>query len=433
MNTSENSNKNEPYPDVLPFLDEEDFFSSEIWPIFTAFLIGPLVGISIAAFKWGIPKIAELLIGLPFNQTFVFVSSLIIGSLIMGLFLNFVPLISGPGIGDAALTIVEKKGQGPWYWWPFKLLGTILCVATGGGGLVGPSFFTGMAAGIFCSHLLGLKEKAKRQTMALLGAGAGVGAVLLAPIGGTLVGVEALAYKKGQGQLALYHTVAAILTSLIAFLTTGALTGFDPVLSLGHSLPQITSASALLHILIAAFVGAVMAKLYVGIFRNIGNLWKGWAPLWLQPALGAILAIPVVIFLSGGYSSALQPFEIGRPGLAPLQDALLGKLGLLALASLTVGKALDVSLRSGSGGSVGIFGPAMWVGGMGAAMIGFLPGFENSPLLVVAGITAGITAALEVPMAGIVIVLEILGRQAITPAIIGGVIGALIWRIWDKA
>jgi len=50
----------------------------------------------------------------------------------------------------------------------------------------------------------------------------------------------------------------------------------------------------------------------------------------------------------------------------------------------------------------------------------------------VTGITAGITAALEVPLAGIVIVLEILGRQAIPSAIIGGVIGALVWRVWDK-
>ncbi len=420
------------YPDIIPFLDEEEFFSSDTWPIFMSFLIGPLVGISIAAFKWGIPKIAQLLIALPYNQTLVFASTLIIGSLIMGLFLIFVPLIAGPGISDAALTIVDEQGQGPWYWWPFKLIGTILCVAPSGGGLVGPSFFTGMAAGIFWSHILGLKEKAKRQTMALLGAGAGVSAFLLAPIGGMLVGVESLAYKKGKGQLALYYTVAATLTSLIAFLTTGFLTGFEPILQLVAPLPSSTSAGELLRVTIAALVGAIAAKLYIGFFRNVNKLWDGWAPLWLHPALGALLAIPVVILFSGGYSSAPQPFEIGRPGLAPLQDALLGKLGLLGLVSLTLGKALDVGLRSGSGGSVGIFGPAMWIGGMGGALVGFLPGFEHSPLLVVAGISAGVTAALEVPLAGIVIVLEILGRQALIPAVIGGVIGAIVWRTWDK-
>jgi len=291
MDKSNNPDNPETYPDILPFVDEEEFFSSEIWPIFMAFLIGPLVGISIAAFKWGIPKITEFLISLPYNQTLIFASTLIAGSLLMGILLNFAPLISGPGISDAALTIVDQKGQGPWYWWPFKVLSTILCVAPGGGGLVGPSFFTGMAAGIFCSHLLGFKEKAKRQTMALLGAGAGVGAILLAPIGGTLVGVEALAYKRGQGQLALCHTVAALLTSLIAFLTTGILTGFEPILSLGGPLPSINSVSVLLHVLLAALVGAIIAKFYVGIFRNIGKLWKNWAPLWLRPALGALLVI----------------------------------------------------------------------------------------------------------------------------------------------
>jgi len=432
MDESKTLHEQTSYPDILPFIDEKEFFSSAIWPIFMAFLIGPLVGISISAFRWGIPKFAEFLIRLPYNHTLVFTSTLIVGSLIMGIILTFIPLISGPGISDAALTIVDNKGQCPWYWWPFKLVGTFLCVTPGGGGLVGPSFFTGMAAGIFCSHLLGLKEKAKRQTMALLGAGAGVGAILLAPIGGTLVSVEVLAYKKGRGQLALYHTVAAILTSLIAYLTTGILTGFDPVLSLVNPPPLISSARVLLQVIIAAFVGAVISKLYICLFRNIGNLWKNWAPLWLRPTLGALLAIPVVIFFSRNYSSALQPFEIGRPGLVPLQDALAGKLSLWALISLTFGKALDVGIRSGSGGSVGIFGPAMWIGGMGGALVGFLPGIEPTPLLVITGITAGITAALEVPLAGIVIVLEILGRQAIPSAIIGGVIGALVWRVWDK-
>lgn len=432
MNNSEHKDTHNPYPDIIPLLDEEEFFSSDVWPIFMAFLIGPLVGVSIAALKWSIPKIAQFLIKLPYNQTLIFASTLIIGSLIMGLFLAFAPPIAGPGISDAALTIVDENGQGPWYWWPFKILGTILCVAPGGGGLVGPSFFTGMTAGIFCSHLLGLKEKAKRQTMALLGASAGVGAFLLAPIGGTLVGIETLAYKKGKGQLALYHTVAAILTSLIAFLTTGVLTSFNPVFSLGNPLPPAISIRTLFHVIIAAFVGALISKFYIGFFRNVDKLWDGWAPLWLRPALGALLAIPIVIFFSGEYSSAPQPFEIGRAGLAPLQDALLGKLGFWALASLIVGKALDVGLRSGSGGSVGIFGPAMWVGGMAGGLVGFLPGLEPSPNLVVAGITAGVTAALEVPLAGIVIIIEILGRQAIIPAIIGGVIGAVVWRVWDK-
>ena len=236
MDESKTSSEQTSYPDILPFIAEEEFFSSAIWPIFLAFLIGPLVGISISFFRWGIPKIADSLSSFPYNHTLIFASSLIIGSLLLGIFLTLKPLISGPGISDAALSIVDNRGQCPWYWWPFKILGTFLCVAPGGGGIVGPSFFTGMAAGIFCSHLLGLKEKAKRQTMALLGAGAGVGAILLAPIGGTLVSVEVPAYKKGRGQLALYHTVAAILTSLIAYLTTGALTGFKPVLSLPLSL-----------------------------------------------------------------------------------------------------------------------------------------------------------------------------------------------------
>ncbi|MEA3309221.1 MAG: chloride channel protein [Chloroflexota bacterium] len=408
------------------------FYATELTFIFWAFLLGPLVGLSIALLKWSIPKLAGYLSTLPFNPAVVFALASVSGSLIMGRMLEVAPRLAGPGIGDATWIITGAAGKGAWYWWPLKLFGTILCVGTGGGGLVGPSFFSGTATGVTLGKWLGVKKPAQLQALALLGAGAGVGAVLKAPLGGVIVALEALGYQKGRGQLALRHTVAALLTSLLAYLTLGGLLGFAPILQLAAPLPRLESLSALGPVAAAALLGGLAAKAYIELFRHAGLLWQSWAPHWLQPALGALLTAPIVILLSTGNSSALQPYEIGRPGLAPLQDALLGKLGALALLSLTVGKALDVGIRAGSEGTVGIFGPAMWVGGLGGALVGFLPSSAPDPLFAVAGIAAGIAAAMEFPLAAMVITVEIFGRGATLPAMLGGIIGALVWRHGDR-
>lgn len=404
--------------------------------ILLAFLVGPLVGLIVTLLSWSIPNLAKSLIMvsenfLPFGPAVDYMLTLMVGALIMGLFLKLSPHVGGPGIGEAVWIISKQHGQGPWYWLPLKLLGTTTCVGTGGGGLIGPSCFIGTTVGALLSKLLRLRDKAPMQVLALFGAIAGVGAALKSPIGGVLVAMEALRGK--DGELVLDNLVPSLISSLGAYLTLGALLSFSPLLYLETSTPTIWSLGTLAQLAPAGLVAGVMAKAYIELFRGIGQLWKRWeAPLWAQPMLGTLLAWPVIILLSTGASSALQPFEIGRPGLAPLQDALSGRLGLAVLLSLTLGKAMDVALRSGSGSSVGIFGPAMWVGGLSGAIVSFLPGFERTPLSVVTGIAAGIAAAMEFPLAAAVIVVEIFGGGLIVPAIAGSALGAIVWQGWNR-
>jgi CIC family chloride channel protein len=404
--------------------------------ILLALLAGPLVGLAITLLNWSISNLAKLVLMLsdnllPFGPAVDYMLTLMVGALIMGWILKLSPRVGGPGIDDAVWIISNKHGQGPWYWLPLKLLGTIICVGTGGGGIVGPSCFLGTTVSVVLNKLLRLRDESQRQLLALVGAAAGVGAVLKSPIGGVLVVMEALAAK--DGKLVLDHLVPSLVASLGAYLTLGTLLGFSPLLRLEGPIPMTWSMATLTQVGAAALVAGVVARAYIELFRGVGQLYRRWEiPLWAQPVLGALLAGPVVIFLSTGTSSALQPFEIGRPGLAPLQDALLGRLGFAALLSLTLGKAVDVALRSGSGGSVGIFGPAMWVGGLSGALAGFLPGFEKSPLSIVAGTAAGIAAGMEFPFAAVVIVVEILGSRLLVPAVAGSVLGALVQHGWNR-
>jgi H+/Cl- antiporter ClcA len=152
----------------------------------------------------------------------------------------------------------------------------------------------------------------------------------------------------------------------------------------------------------------------------------------LKPLIGALLASGSVILFSTGHTSAPQPFEIGRMGLAPLQDALAGKLGLSIVVMVILGKLLDVAIRSGSGNSVGVFGPAMLIGGLTGALIGFLPNCDHTVAPIVSGIAAGITTAMGFPLAASVIIIEIFGLAWIETGIIGCITGMLIQWIWKK-
>ena len=97
------------------------------------------------------------------------------------------------------------------------------------------------------------------------------------------------------------------------------------------------------------------------------------------------------------------------------------------------GKLLDVTIRSGSGNSVGVFGPAMWIGGLTGALIGFLPNCDQTVVPIVSGIAAGITTAMGFPLAASIIIIEIFGLAWIETGIIGCITGVLSLWIWKKS
>jgi CIC family chloride channel protein len=415
----------------LIFSEKSYLYKTKLIYLLLAVLVGLAVGLAVAILRWSVFNLAEFLITtsenfLPLNSEGDFLLVLVVGALIMGFFLKLAPNIAGPGIGDAMGDLSDRQAQGRFRCLPLKLVGTIICVGTGGGGLVGPGYFTGTRTSTFLGELLDLRDRRVKQILLLIGASAGVSAVLKSPIGGTLVALGALRSRK-RDRFDVNQIVPSLLAGLSAYLTIGMLLGFSPLFHLEEPISMSWSLSMVVQMTIAALVAGGAAKAYIELFRGVRRLFKGKRYPWAQPALGALLASPVILFLSTGTSSAIQPFEIGRPGLAPLQDVLLGELGLWVIVSLTLGKAVDVALRSGSGGSVGIFSPAMWIGGLSGAMVDVLPGFQSTPLFAVTGIAAGIAAAMEFPLAAAVIVIEIFGGVVTVPSIAGSVMGALAW------
>ncbi len=398
-----------------------------------AVMTGPIIGLLIGAFYWIIPLLTALLITLPLPPIISYLFPLSLGSLVMGGILLVAPRTGGPGIGDAVQILINERGDEKWYLMPLKWVATIICTVTGGGGLVGPSVFISTTSGILFGKRFQLNSD-ERQLLALAGMAGGAGAVLRAPIGGVLIMIEAfIGNHWKQKTNILYIIVFSLVTSFGSYLTVGMLTGFSPILYLKAEAPPLLSITVIWSV-IGGIVGGFGAKIFIETFKTVKRIFERFlVPLWLKPLIGALLAGGIVIIFSTGHTSALQPFEIGRMGLAPLQDALVGKLGLSIVVMMICGKLLDVTIRSGSGNSVGVFGPAMWIGGLTGALIGFLPNCDQTVVPIVSGIAAGITTAMGFPLAASIIIIEIFGLAWIETGIIGCITGVLSLWVWKKS
>jgi CIC family chloride channel protein len=145
----------------------------------------------------------------------------------------------------------------------------------------------------------------------------------------------------------------------------------------------------------------------------------------LKPAVGAALSglLGVVLFLVVGDAQVLSVLSFGY---GVLQSGLthLAGLSLGLLAAVAVGKILTTSLTIGSGGSGGVFGPSMVIGGCGGGALGLLlhdlwPALVPHPeSFLLVGMAGFFAAAAKTPFSTLVIVCELTGNYGlVVPAL----------------
>jgi CIC family chloride channel protein len=137
--------------------------------------------------------------------------------------------------------------------------------------------------------------------------------------------------------------------------------------------------------------------------------------LALYFALGGEAAVLAV--LSFGYGILQQAMTLDPAAEGSLRVALI--LGVTA-----IGKILTTGLTIGSGGSGGVFGPSMVIGGCGGGALGIVlhrlaPGLAPHPAsFVIVGMAAFFAAAAKTPFSTLVMVSEMTGNyNLILPAL----------------
>lgn len=298
-----------------------------------------------------------------------------------------------------------------------KIVSSAITLGTGGsGGREGPIAQIGAGFGSLLSNLLHLRPVERRVLMAA-GMGAGIAAIFRAPLAGTIFAAEVL-YSSAEFESEVI--IPTGIASVVSYCIFGAFSGWEPL----FTIPNLTFSDPWQlgpYLLLALFM-TLLAAIYTHSFYGCKRLFDR-LPIrkHFRPAIGAFLTGVVgvgLFFLFRRQESVLAVLAFGYSAIqgAMTQDTHVGAMLLLAIA---LGKIATTSLTIGSGGSGGVFGPSMVIGGCGGGALGIVlhglwPSLVPHPAcFVIVGMAGFFSAAAKTPFSTMIIVSEMTGGYAL--------------------
>ncbi len=345
------------------------------------------------------------------------------GGLLSGIIVfKLAPEAEGHGTDAAIDAFHNKKGEIRGRVPLVKLIASAITIGSGGSaGREGPSAQIGAGFGSYLGRLMHLHPKDRSFAVAI-GIGTGIGAIFKAPFGGAVLAAEIL--YLGDFEVAVLPP--ALISSTIGYSIYASVNGWTPIFGSVSQYSYNDPVYLLLYALLGILCG-VIAIIYVRSFYRIREVFHRWRiPNYIKPAVGGLLVGLIAIALP----------EVLGTGYGWLQIAINGDfttLTFLVIVALIVAKIIATSLTIGSGGSGGVFGPALFIGGMVGAgswmgCSALIPGFAlpAAPFVIV-GMLAFFGAAGKVPIAVILMVTEMTGSYALlVPAMIATAIAYII-------
>lgn len=189
----------------------------------------------------------------------------------------------------------------------------------------------------------------------------------------------------------------------------------------GFELAEVLEPASVTELIPFTFLAAMLVAvgwLYVKAFATTRRWFRKMpGPRWIRPAIGAFLASLIGIGSWEWFHHDPQMLGVLGTGYGTLQDAVTYTQGfgvklLLAIAFI---KIVTTSLTVASGGSGGVFGPSMVVGGCFSAAVGLLlhkwiPAWVPSPeSFCVVGMAGFFAGAARAPFSTIIMVSELTG------------------------
>jgi CIC family chloride channel protein len=363
-----------------------------------------------------------------------------IGGLISGILVfTWAPEAEGHGT-DAMIRTFHREGGIIRTRVPLiKAVASIITIGTGGSaGQEGPIAQIGAGFGSFLAHVLKLSPS-ERRLLILAGAAGGIGAIFRAPLGGALFACEVLYSSTAFESAALLPSLAS---SIVAYSTFALFITPRPIFALPlmtfHGLRELPLFAVLT--LACAAAGWVYTRSLYGLQNRVFRPLP--LPRQIKPALGGLLlgvvalAFPQV--MTGGYGW-VQWGAIGMPPslTLPGEQSFVPHMGVRLLLILVMLKILATGLTIGSGGSGGVFGPSMLIGGMlggacGQCLAQWLPSAQLNPaafvLVGMGGFFAGVS---KTPLTSIVMVSEMTGSYSLlVPLMLACGLNMAISRHW---
>ncbi len=334
----------------------------------------------------------------PFNK-WVLLFLPAIGGIVSGwLVYTFAPEAEGHGT-DAAIDAYHHKGGLIRGRIPIiKTIASTITLTTGGsGGREGPIAQIGAGFGSFLASKFNLSERERRIMMAA-GIGAGVGSIFRAPLAGALFAAEVL-YRDPdfESEVIIPAGISSVVAYCIFCLVFGWGSLFD---SPGF---KFQNPLELGPYLVLSGVLVITAIFYIKVFYGVIDIFKKMSiPNHFKPAIGGLLTGIIGFFI---------PYTLAF-GYGITQQAIFNQIAIPTLILLAIGKIFTTSFSIGSGGSGGVFGPSIVIGGAMGGAVGkifhlLIPTVISSPgSFVIVGMAGFFAAASNTPISTIIFISE---------------------------
>jgi CIC family chloride channel protein len=338
-----------------------------------------------------------------------------IGGLLVGLLVErFAPEAEGHGT-DSVIKAFHRAGgylrpRVP----PVKLLASAITIGSGGSaGREGPVAMVAAGVGSWYATFMKRDER-DRRTLLLVGMAAGLSASFRSPIGTALMAIEVLySEMEFESYALLYTTLAAI----VAYAVNGVVVGWEPLFRLTEPITRLARPVDYLWFIVLGVMAGVVGTFMPAVFYGVRDWFNRLSvPRIYKPAIGGfaagLIAVAFPQVVSGGYGW--------------MQQAIDGKLLMGTLLALVIAKTLAMSLTVGSGGSGGVFAPALYIGAMLGGACASVAHLAPAPFVIV-GMAAVFAGAARVPIATMMMVTEMTGGYTLlVPAALAVMLSYLV-------
>lgn len=411
-------------------------------------LAGVLGGLAAAGFEWGLHVGSQFLVGrfthLGAGEVFRFDWGVLLlpalGGLVSGIVIYIVcPLATGHGTDVLVRAFHHDLGKMRLKAPLAKAGAAVWVIACGGSaGPEGPIAALGAAIGSTLGRVFGVTPR-ERRVLLLAGCGAGIGAIFQCPLGGALFATSIL-YREPEFEADAI--VPSVVASVLGYSTFMVFWGFGEHLLHGAATLTFSSPIELVPYALLGLLCGGVSIFFSVCLRTVQDRMLPWSriPRWFAPAVGGLatgaLACLLPQVMDGQYrfvQNAMdgQLFANGGPVNWWGWTAVFGSVALV--------KCIATGLTVGSGGSGGVLGPSVFVGGAAGAFLGALceaayPGTFPEGLreaLIPVGMGGVLAATMRTPMAAIVMVTEMTGSYGlIVPSMLVCIGAYVVGRGW---
>ena len=375
-----------------------------------AVLVGVFSGFVVVGFRYLIDLGGSVIGSVPVRPLQLVLPA--VGALLGYLLIQrFDSLEHARGTDSAILAYHRRHGYVPPAVLPIKSVASVLTVASGGSaGYEGPVTLLGASCGSIVASWFGLSRRARRILMTA-GISAGIAALFQAPLAGAIFGFEVL-YSSSDIEY------DCILPCFVA--STVAYTIFAYFFGWGALFPMPTDIAysnglRLLPYFVLALIVTFGVRFYISGFNSVERSFGGMnCPGWIKVVLGGIVTGIIGFFVPEVLGTSYPVIR------QTLTEHLTGQSACLALLAIFFAKAVATSFTVGSGGSGGVFAPALVCGGAVGAAVGLafqaiLPeslGIHPAAFALV-GMAGFLASANRIPIASVVMVAEISGNHGL--------------------